>query len=186
MPSSRFRVCFVHTWTTSFFQKGSTLSPFFCCHESQRKLTIFFRLTGLGHLCEFIEDCEHTVLATRILHLLGREGPRSQNPSKYIRFIYNRVILENAAVRAGKNDVDPRLFFSRESRSNWFFFFFFSKPVLDVHQINYWFLLVLPIRFNSSSVLLIFTAAVTSLAKFGAHCDSLCSSILVLLSRFVY
>ncbi|XP_015762822.1 PREDICTED: coatomer subunit gamma-1-like [Acropora digitifera] len=55
---------------------------------------------GLGHLCEFIEDCEHTVLATRILHLLGREGPRSQNPSKYIRFIYNRVILENAAVRA--------------------------------------------------------------------------------------
>lgn len=62
----------------------------------------FFFSTGLGHLCEFIEDCEHTVLATRILHLLGREGPRSQNPSKYIRFIYNRVILENAAVRAGK------------------------------------------------------------------------------------
>lgn len=58
-------------------------------------------LAGLGHLCEFIEDCEHTVLATKILHLLGREGPRSQNPSKYIRFIYNRVILENAAVRAG-------------------------------------------------------------------------------------
>ena len=82
----------------------------------------FFCLTGLGHLCEFIEDCEHTVLATRILHLLGREGPRSQNPSKYIRFIYNRVILENAAVRAGKNDVDPRLF-SRESRSNCFFLF---------------------------------------------------------------
>lgn len=61
----------------------------------------FFHYTGLGHLCEFIEDCEHTVLATKILHLLGREGPRSQNPSKYIRFIYNRVILENAAVRAG-------------------------------------------------------------------------------------
>ena len=56
---------------------------------------------GLAHLCEFIEDCEHTVLATRILHLLGREGPRTPTPSKYIRFIYNRVILENAAVRAG-------------------------------------------------------------------------------------
>ncbi|XP_046334578.1 coatomer subunit gamma-2-like [Haliotis rufescens] len=55
---------------------------------------------GLAHLCEFIEDCEHTVLATRILHLLGREGPRTPTPSKYIRFIYNRVILENAAVRA--------------------------------------------------------------------------------------
>ncbi|CAB4008575.1 coatomer subunit gamma-2-like [Paramuricea clavata] len=82
--------------------------------------------SGLSHLCEFIEDCEHTVLATRILHLLGREGPRSQKPAKYIRFIYNRVILENAAVRA---------------------------------------------------------AAVTTLAKFGAHCEALTPSILVLLSR---
>lgn len=82
--------------------------------------------SGLAHLCEFIEDCEHTSLATRILHLLGQEGPRTQSPSKYIRFIYNRVILENAEVRA---------------------------------------------------------AAVTSLAKFGAHCDSLLPSILILLSR---
>ncbi|MEE6502215.1 hypothetical protein FKM82_004445 [Ascaphus truei] len=56
---------------------------------------------GLSHLCEFIEDCEFTVLATRILHLLGQEGPRTNNPSKYIRFIYNRVILENEEVRAG-------------------------------------------------------------------------------------
>ena len=55
---------------------------------------------GLTHLCEFIEDCEHTSLAVRILHLLGKEGPRTKQPSKYIRFIYNRVILENAAVRA--------------------------------------------------------------------------------------
>lgn len=57
---------------------------------------------GLSHLCEFIEDCEHTSLATRILHLLGQEGPRTLNPAKYIRFIYNRVILENAAIRAGE------------------------------------------------------------------------------------
>lgn len=82
--------------------------------------------SGLSHLCEFIEDCEHTSLATRILHLLGQEGPRAHNPSKYIRFIYNRVILECAEVRA---------------------------------------------------------AAVTSLAKFGAHCEKLLPSILVLLSR---
>ena len=26
---------------------------------------------GLSHLCEFIEDCEHTSLAVKILHLLG-------------------------------------------------------------------------------------------------------------------
>ena len=58
--------------------------------------------TGLSHLCEFIEDCEFTVLATRILHLLGQEGPKTNNPSKYIRFIYNRVVLEHEEVRAGK------------------------------------------------------------------------------------
>jgi coatomer protein complex subunit gamma len=81
---------------------------------------------GLAHLCEFIEDCEHTVLATRILHLLGREGPRTPQPFKYVRYIYNRVILENPAVRA---------------------------------------------------------AAVSALAKFGAQCEELLPSVLVLLER---
>lgn len=71
-----------------------SVTQIFCCQF------LYINL-GLSHLCEFIEDCEHTVLATRILHLLGREGPRTQKPAKYIRFIYNRVILENAAVRAG-------------------------------------------------------------------------------------
>jgi coatomer protein complex subunit gamma len=55
---------------------------------------------GLGHLCEFIEDCEFTLLSTQILYLLGVEGPGTQDPAKYIRFIYNRVVLENATVRA--------------------------------------------------------------------------------------
>ncbi|CAK9218113.1 unnamed protein product [Sphagnum troendelagicum] len=55
---------------------------------------------GLSHLCEFIEDCEFTYLSTQILHLLGKEGPKTIDPSKYIRYIYNRVILENATVRA--------------------------------------------------------------------------------------
>lgn len=81
---------------------------------------------GLSHLCEFIEDCEHTSLAVRILCLLGREGPRGAAPSRYIRFMYNRLILENAPVRA---------------------------------------------------------AAVSALAKFGAHCDDLLPNIVVLLER---
>lgn len=56
---------------------------------------------ALSHLCEFIEDCEFTKLAVRILHLLGLEGPRSTaHPSKYIRYIYNRIILENSTVKA--------------------------------------------------------------------------------------
>lgn len=81
---------------------------------------------GLGHLCEFIEDCEHTGLMVRILHLLGREGPKTSRPSRYIRYIYNRLILESAPLQA---------------------------------------------------------AAVSSLAKFGAHCEDLLPNIIVLLKR---
>lgn len=55
---------------------------------------------ALAHLCEFIEDCEFTKLSVRILHLLGVEGPKTRNPTKFIRYIYNRVVLENAVVRA--------------------------------------------------------------------------------------
>lgn len=55
---------------------------------------------ALAQLCEFIEDCEFTKLSVRILHLLGVEGPKAAQPTKYIRYIYNRVILENAIVRA--------------------------------------------------------------------------------------
>eukprot|EP00978_Attheya_sp_CCMP212_P013599 scaffold34139_cov45-Attheya_sp.AAC.2 len=40
------------------------------------------------------------MLSTQILHLLGELGPKTSAPARYIRFIYNRVILENAAVRA--------------------------------------------------------------------------------------
>jgi coatomer protein complex subunit gamma len=36
----------------------------------------------------------------RILYLLGLEGPQTSQPTKYIRYIYNRVVLENSIVRA--------------------------------------------------------------------------------------
>ncbi|GBE77535.1 Probable coatomer subunit [Sparassis crispa] len=73
---------------------------------------------ALSHLCEFIEDCEFTKLSVRILHLVGMEGPKAPQPTKYIRFIYNRVVLENATVRAaavsslakfGLNGLDDKL-----------------------------------------------------------------------------
>ncbi|KAI0931383.1 hypothetical protein AcW1_001205 [Taiwanofungus camphoratus] len=73
---------------------------------------------ALSHLCEFIEDCEFTKLSVRILHLLGAEGPKAPQPTKYIRYIYNRVVLENATVRAaavaslakfGLNGLDEKL-----------------------------------------------------------------------------
>merc|ERR1719161_428482 len=62
------------------------------------------REVGLLHLCEFIEDCEYQNLCTRILGFLGEEVATTQQPSKYIRFIYNRLILENALVRAAAVD----------------------------------------------------------------------------------
>jgi len=62
------------------------------------------REMGLLHLCEFIEDCEYPNLCARILGFLGDEVPSTSQPSKYIRFIYNRLILENALVRAAAVD----------------------------------------------------------------------------------
>ena len=56
--------------------------------------------TTLLHMCEFIEDCEFVSLSTEILALVGDHGPTSLAPGRYVRFIYNRVILENAMVRA--------------------------------------------------------------------------------------
>jgi coatomer protein complex subunit gamma len=56
--------------------------------------------TGLFQLCEFIEDCEFSQLSVQILHLLGELGPETAVPARYIRYIYNRIILENATIRA--------------------------------------------------------------------------------------
>ncbi|KAI4375708.1 hypothetical protein MLD38_013545 [Melastoma candidum] len=56
--------------------------------------------SGLLHLCEFIEDCEFTYLSIQIIHFLGIEGPKTSDPNKYIRYIYNRIHLENATVLA--------------------------------------------------------------------------------------
>jgi coatomer protein complex subunit gamma len=55
---------------------------------------------ALAHLCEFIEDCEFTKLAVRILYLLGTQAALTSSPAKFVRYIYNRVILENSPIRA--------------------------------------------------------------------------------------
>ncbi|KAK8234151.1 adaptin N terminal region-domain-containing protein [Phyllosticta capitalensis] len=54
----------------------------------------------LLQLCEFIEDCEYPGLTIRVLHVVGSEGPSVKRPTLYIRYIYNRLVLENALVRA--------------------------------------------------------------------------------------
>eukprot|EP00948_MAST-09A_sp_MAST-9A-sp1_P003290 g3290.t1 len=73
---------------------------------------------ALMQLCEFIEDCEFTALSVTILQLLAREIPHSSAPASYVRFIYNRVILEPAMVRAAAVSSLFRIAFSISSLRN--------------------------------------------------------------------
>jgi coatomer protein complex subunit gamma len=54
----------------------------------------------LEYLCDFIEDCEYPLLSVQILDFLGQEGPKTKSPSRFIRYIFNRVILEQPRVRS--------------------------------------------------------------------------------------
>mmetsp|Transcript_677 Transcript_677/g.1437 ORF Transcript_677/g.1437 Transcript_677/m.1437 type:complete len:984 (-) Transcript_677:33-2984(-) len=56
--------------------------------------------SSLFHLCEFVEDCEYTQLSTATLYVIAELGPKTLRPSRYIRYLFNRVILENAVIRA--------------------------------------------------------------------------------------
>jgi coatomer protein complex subunit gamma len=58
------------------------------------------RESALLILAEHIEDCEHPHIQTKILNFLSIEGIKASNPSTYIRFIYNRINLERAVIRA--------------------------------------------------------------------------------------
>ena len=51
-------------------------------------------------LAEYIEDCQYDNLKTKILNVLGKEGPSISGVSQLVRYIYNRIILENSVVRA--------------------------------------------------------------------------------------
>ena len=55
---------------------------------------------ALTTLAEFIEDCEYNVLVQRVLFLIAEHGPSCQAPHKYIRYVNNRIALEQAPVRA--------------------------------------------------------------------------------------
>eukprot|EP00211_Chloroparvula_japonica_P005089 CAMPEP_0119121846 /NCGR_PEP_ID=MMETSP1310-20130426/2284_1 /TAXON_ID=464262 /ORGANISM="Genus nov. species nov., Strain RCC2339" /LENGTH=885 /DNA_ID=CAMNT_0007111427 /DNA_START=147 /DNA_END=2804 /DNA_ORIENTATION=- len=58
------------------------------------------REIALSCVCEFIEDCEYYQLSILVLNVIGREGPATSCPSRYVRYIYNRIILENSMIRA--------------------------------------------------------------------------------------
>lgn len=56
---------------------------------------------ALISLAEFIEDCEHPTVTIRVLHLIGDHSSLVvlSNSSRFIRVIYNRLLLETPLVR---------------------------------------------------------------------------------------
>lgn len=55
---------------------------------------------GLFTLAEFIEDCQYPSLHIQIMNLLAREAGNLTHPTKFIRLINNRIVLENSDIRA--------------------------------------------------------------------------------------
>ena len=51
-------------------------------------------------LANFIEECVFENLQCRVLYFIGENGPSIPEAFRLIRFIYNRLILEQSAVRA--------------------------------------------------------------------------------------
>jgi hypothetical protein len=138
---------------------------------------------ALAHLCEFIEDCEFSTLAAEILDLLGREGPKTSTPSRYVRYIYNRYSQHSL-------QLFPFLFLPSLSLSSSFTFKFLTQTVS---------LSCIPFRPTRPLVLLLFelfsiilenplvrAAAIQALAKFGALVPPLRENILNLLKRFLH
>ena len=79
-----------------FPYKKAIVDAFFCIIKNVPES----RGSVLSSLCEFIEDCEFVQLSVIVLDLVGREGPFTPHPFQYIRYIYNRVILDNQCIRS--------------------------------------------------------------------------------------
>ncbi|RPA81777.1 Coatomer, gamma subunit [Ascobolus immersus RN42] len=59
-----------------------------------------FRDEILMQLCEFVEDCEYPKLAILVLNILAVESSQTRRTGPFVRYIYNRIVLENSNVRA--------------------------------------------------------------------------------------
>eukprot|EP01017_Pseudomicrothorax_dubius_P028770 TRINITY_DN3444_c0_g1_i1.p1 TRINITY_DN3444_c0_g1~~TRINITY_DN3444_c0_g1_i1.p1 ORF type:complete len:808 (-),score=249.76 TRINITY_DN3444_c0_g1_i1:153-2516(-) len=55
---------------------------------------------ALLQLAEYIEDCSHAALHIKILNMIRKVANQLNNPSKFIRFINNRILLEDSEIRA--------------------------------------------------------------------------------------
>lgn len=54
----------------------------------------------LNILGEYIEDCQYESVVRRVIDVIGEFGPSCTSRVKYMRTIYNRIILEGPCVRA--------------------------------------------------------------------------------------
>ncbi|KAF5924268.1 hypothetical protein HPG69_012521 [Diceros bicornis minor] len=114
--------------------------------------------TGLSPLCEFMEDCEFTELATHILHLLGQEGPKTKNSSKSSTSSITEWSWSTRRSRQGSSARRP---IPRTGSA--------QAVSCQIHQVNH--------------ICVINTSAVSALAKLGVQNEELLPRIFVLLKR---
>ena len=130
---------------------------------------------ALLHLCEFIEDCEFVDLSVAVLSLLGREVPRTTQPSKYVVCFSSCCCLSSCLFAT---PFGQKWRASKDSRG---LLGFHSRRLFCVHRY---------IRFIFNRVILetplVRAAAVTNLAKLGLAVPTLASSIVALLRRCIY
>ena len=95
-PSWNFKIIFSIPLLIIVFKPKivSNLCKNFLCIVWHQKPTVWM-------LPKWRPICQNTnKLDFYILYFTGIEGPKATNPAKYIRYIFNRVILENAPIRA--------------------------------------------------------------------------------------
>lgn len=61
--------------------------------------TLEFKKQGIMCLAEFMEDCPYEKIKIIILDILGKESANISYKNQIIRYVYNRIILEEKSVR---------------------------------------------------------------------------------------
>jgi coatomer protein complex subunit gamma len=56
--------------------------------------------SGIIALCDYMDDSTYDNAKTKILAVIGKEGPSVNSPTQIVRYIYNRITLDSAVVRA--------------------------------------------------------------------------------------
>ena len=65
------------------------------CELSDEMNVVMLKVLG-----DFIEDCQYEQIIQRVINIIGEVGPNCKERIKYMRTIYNRMILEGPSIRA--------------------------------------------------------------------------------------